>query len=424
MLDIPSLLCSQDNRGSVLIWLCSKCCLLLSSYLLPVFARTAMRTQRQRQRRRGHASAQQPDPYESIKHIDSFQISGSSQQASPLFSILPAEIRTAVWEYVLADYEDLAKAYSVDTCYRRPGYMGPRRTDTAVLQTCQSIYHEAWFLPWTLAQHTFYLAWQSRKPARTTEVHEMQSVSNLIERLHPDIPVKRKEIHNIQIFGQLCHLESGAALNNIFKLEHFFPRSVTICIRHTDIWYWESDQPISIGTCWVGVIRLPATVTTLHIQIESLERRQRQIDYIVQQAQEEWFFTRADHVHLISARPHVEDRWTGSSTWEGQRWIRDEDDREPGMLRYYVATITYRPVIMEEDKAGYRERNARRGRIQGVRVPHTISSATQLNGGRYANLPAGQLDSIGITPDIKASEALKLYQEWHNQQQAAGAARG
>lgn len=375
----------------------------------------------QRRGRRAPTNVAQSDKYASLKHIDSFHLPYNHQDASSLFQ-MPAEIRDSIWAYVLADYEDLTNAYSVDTCYRRPGYMGPRRTDTAVLRTCQAIYDDAWYLPWTLAQHTFYLAATSRKPARTTEVRQMQQVSGLIERLHPDVPNKRKEIHNVQIFGQLCSLESGAALNDIFRIQNFCPRQVSITIRHTDIWSWESDSPIYIGTQWVKVIRLPATVMNLQIQLESLERRQPQIDYVVQRAKE-WVFERSDGGCLVCNTPIREDRWAGSSTWERQRWIRDEDDREPGMLRYYIATMAFRPADKDEGSAVYQERNARRDRIPDkIRVPNGISTKTRMQSGRYAWLPSEQLDSIGVTSNVKASEALKLYLEHQDRQRAARAA--
>jgi hypothetical protein len=70
------------------------------------------------------------------------------------------------------------------------------------------------------------------------------------------------------------------------------------------------------------------------VQVESLERKSDQVDYIVSQMIEKWRFSRRDDTTL-QANPNSASvsRWSGSSTWEGDRWIRDET--RPETLDYY-----------------------------------------------------------------------------------------
>lgn len=360
---------------------------------------------------------QQPEKDEltDINRIESFRLRCDDQHSSPLFSVLPGEVRDIVYVYAFSDYEDLTKSYDVETCYRRPEYMGPRKTETALLRTCQAIYGEAWFLPWTQAQHTFFLTAGTRKPNKTTEPRQLARTLRLIEKLHPDIPARRKEVSSVQIFAQLYVLEPGQSLNRVLQVPHFSPRAITITLRHTDIWDWEQDVPIHIKSPWVSRCRFPASVTNLRIQIESIERRKPQVDYVANKAREDWHFTRTDNVHLVcDAQTRLEElRWTGSSTWEGLRWIRDEDDREPGILHYYLVTLQFKPANFVTDATGY---EARKKKIIPARidVPPEIAAKTHIPGagGRYACLHARQAALAGVTKETPASEALRLWQEW------------
>lgn len=150
------------------------------------------------------------------------------QVQSPLFSVFPGEIRDRIFAYTLAEFEDTSAAFDNNSCYRRPEYAAPRRSDTALLRTCQRVYQEAFFYPFTLAEQILWLAWNSRRPSTVTTVERLQPSLVLMQKLHGDT-----ELDSVRVFAQLCHLESGGALSNILEMSHFLPRSMTITIRHT-----------------------------------------------------------------------------------------------------------------------------------------------------------------------------------------------
>jgi len=70
----------------------------------------------------------------------------NGQPQSPLFGGLPAELRTAVFAYVLAE-RDGATAIPEDKIWYRPDYTRYRYIDTALLRTCRAIWLETFAIP-------------------------------------------------------------------------------------------------------------------------------------------------------------------------------------------------------------------------------------------------------------------------------------
>jgi hypothetical protein len=163
-----------------------------------------------------------------LKIIDFDRSKFCNQSQSPLFSVLPGEIRDRIFAYALADFEDTSVAYDSNTCYRRPDYAAPRRSETALLRTCQLVYQEAFFYPFALAEQTLFLTWPGRRPKKTTTVQTLKLSLALIQKLHGDI-----ELERVRVFAQLFNLEGGSRLREILDTPHFLPRTMTITIRHT-----------------------------------------------------------------------------------------------------------------------------------------------------------------------------------------------
>ena len=262
-----------------------------------------------------------------------------SQAQSPLFSVLPGEVRNLIYEFALSDYEDPNDVYSNDTCFKRPGYFARRRTDTDLLRACQRVYQEAWFIPWTSRQHTIYFTASGRKPHQSTTQIEMEIALKKIFELHGE---QATEISNIRVIPQLYQLESGDRLSKLFAIHHFNPKYFTITIRHTDWWYWENDRPLHIDSKFVNRCKFPDSVTEIRLELESVERRRPQIQDIARQMREKWMF-RTVNGKLLTASEGIPDeimKWKGSSIWGGSRWVRDETDIET--LEYYVQTVRFR----------------------------------------------------------------------------------
>lgn len=286
-------------------------------------------------------------------HTRILSVAPAPQTASPIFSVLPGEVRENIFSYVLTDYPDPSpeRRYASDTCYTRPSYSAPRRTDTALLQTCRAAYAEAWFLPFVLREQVHFLANPNRAPPEYAGLRDL--VAHL-RRIAEQTGDEKVEIAGLRVFAQMFKIEQGN-LVQVLSFPGLFPRVLTLTVRHTDWWYWENDEPLRFEARWIrGVCDvLPASVREVRIELESTVRRKGQVDAIVNQMGERWFFVRKDGAVLypdVTGRACEVSGWRGESTWHGRRWERDET--EPGVIDYHVVSVPFRLEHVLERRGG------------------------------------------------------------------------
>ncbi|PNP83876.1 hypothetical protein FNYG_02564 [Fusarium nygamai] len=275
------------------------------------------------------------------------------QDESPLYAKLPGEVRDSIFSYVLTDHPDPTptKKFKENTCYTRPSYLAAQSTDTRLLRTCRAIYRETWFKPFLLREHTEWATGEDRAPPPHKAPPRLRPMLAKISR---SLGTDNVEIERLRVFAQMYRLQENG-LREVLRTPHLAPRTITLTIRHTDWWYWEEDEPLHFDGNWIeGVCQvLTPSTTQFCIELESLERKKDQVDKIAKQMVESWFFKRPDGVVLYadtSDSNRKVSRWSGSSTWHGQRWIRDET--EPHKLDYYIVSITFRPLISIERSGG------------------------------------------------------------------------
>ncbi|RGP71925.1 alanine--trna ligase [Fusarium sporotrichioides] len=275
------------------------------------------------------------------------------QKDSPLFCVLPAEVRDNIFSYVLTDHPDPSpeKQFSKKTCYTRPSYEADQSTDTRLLRTCRAIYRETWFKPFLLREHTEWAASRDRAPPWMRYQPPMRS---MLSRIATQQMQDKVEIERLRVFAQMYKVEQGE-LAGILREPLLAPRIVTLTIRHTDWWFWEDDEPLRFEGNWIEDVSQAMSTSTSQfcIELESLERKKDQVDKIADQMIKKWYFKRNDGVVLYaeaSGASRKESRWSGDSTWHNQRWVRDET--EPGRLDYYIVSVTFRPRIDIERSGG------------------------------------------------------------------------
>lgn len=279
------------------------------------------------------------------------------QQKSPLFSVLPAEIRSLIFSYALTDYEDTAQdTFGRDTYWYRPGYQAKRRTATELLRTCKRVFQETWFLPFALAEHCFFLTHQERAPRKHITVERMKEyLTTLRDFARNQDGMGIPQIQSIRVFAQMWALEDPRKLQEVLDLEGFQPKNITITLRYTDFWYWEHNRPIHIDARWVNTVRFPSSVSSISMDFEMIDRRKIEVDFITDLATQTWFFRRADGMVLRASKEDITTtRWTGSSIFEKMRWIRDES--RPNEIEYYVKTVTWKPAPGFDPFAGAGDR--------------------------------------------------------------------
>lgn len=329
-----------------------------------------------------------------MNHITAFELPCIDQSASTLFAELPGEVRDRIFTYVLSCYENTAKTWDTNSSYVRPDYHAPQAADTALLRTCQSVYTESWFRPWVSAAHTFWLAWEGRRPGDDENMtpEKLQPVLDQLHASHGEV-----EINHVRVFAQLCSLEDGDEIGTILDLQHFFPRQITITIRHHDWWSWENDARLCIEADWVNNCRLPDSVKVFAMELESLQRKKPQVDDIAHQMVEGWSFLRKDETIMSAKQEDCSvDTWSGSSTWEQERWIRDET--KPDTNEYYVKTIRWKP-------------NPRLTKCKSpcsLRASHTFA---EIQSGR-SYITTGQLEAAAVPLGLTADEAVRRVEAW------------
>jgi hypothetical protein len=133
------------------------------------------------------------------------------------------------------------------------------------------------------------------------------------------------------------------------------------------------------------------------MELESLQRKKSQIDWIAHEMVQHWHLEKTDGT-FMSAR--AEDckvtTWSGSSTWDEERWVRDET--KPCTNEYYVKTVTWRPN--REIKT--------RPHPKDLYVPDSFPVLRS----RRAFVPVYEIEQAGIPADLSAAETLRLLEEW------------
>ncbi|RKU40354.1 hypothetical protein DL546_000921 [Coniochaeta pulveracea] len=294
-----------------------------------------------------------------------------ADSCSPYYALVPPEIRHEIFSYALSDFPDPSanSRYNSQTCYTRPSYFASRKSDLRLLRTCRAVYREAWFLPFTKRTQTFWLCTvgEDRAPPGHWASAHRRRCGRILSQITAEYGGRRVEIEKLHVFAQMYKIENGE-LCHVLRTPHLHPRSFTLTVRHTDWWWWEHDQGLYFEAKWIPelCLFLSSSVKEIRIQLESLERKKGQVDAIVKHMSEHWYFKRSDNEVLYpdATLQMVEvSRWTGSSTWHGNTWTRDE--ARPGEVDYYVAEVVFRPRHVLERLGGHvsvvATENAKRG---------------------------------------------------------------
>lgn len=319
------------------------------------------------------------------------------QKQSPLFSFLPSEIRHEIFAYALTSAPETAGPTASQNTERneycvRPGYETRHRIWTELLRSCKRIYMEASLMPFTCSEHAFYMAWEERAPPHRMSLKQLQECLDQIYHRQGEL-----RGGHIRLFAQACFLDPSLDLMGLLTTRHFYPKTFTVTIRYTDTWRWEDNKPLHIPGKWCKCMVLPASVSSFTMEIESLERRKDEVDYIAMEAAKNWHFKRTDDVNLLANPQDISVfRWTGSSVLGGRRWVRDE--ARPGQLDYYIASVTWRP---SQNPVGDRPETNPDLTVKWKRqMPRSLG---------YDFINDAELRELGIPLDTPAEKAVAQY---------------
>jgi hypothetical protein len=338
-----------------------------------------------------------------MERLTSFQQPCNAQDECALFQRFPAEIRDRIYGFALSYYDDPGRLYPQENPYWRPDCLAPPKVECALLQTCQSIYNEAWFRPWTSMVHKLWLTAPDRAPRRSDSL-TLETLGPMLQAIHQSHG--KVETQELQVFPQLFALQAGW-LQPVVALEHLYPLHFTITIRHTDWWFWESDERLRIDGKWVNDTRFPDSLQTINLELESLARKAGQIDDVANQVAEKWHFRTQDGT-IFTARDSMQvSQWTGGSTWNRVRWVRDES-KQPEKIEFYVKKVTW-----VRDRSLFE--------IPGGGAPDlSVSEDFKVIEDAKPALKTTELAQAGVPPGTSADEARRLVSEYLERARANG----
>jgi len=349
-------------------------------------------------------------------HVKILSQPDTPQPNCPLFKAIPPEIRNKIFA--------LALSHSIDRDHHDPdddntypkygdGCFLRRKSDTRLLRTCRAVYRETWALPFLLREHLFLLGppslypyfysepqsptgnWPYRRGSRLYETKNnfnsnitdhKQRVTKQWARFNPKHNNNRVfEIPCLQVFASPWRLDSGH-LADLLSTPNLNPRKlvITIPMLHFDAaMEIQSNRDALIGR-WICALRksLPRSVQEITIRLETFECRKPQLDGVVKQMREKWFFRRSDGHGLyaditeeVDAATRTEvDLWNHRQCFMMSRqdhWLTafgpildcnlpaeyDFLDRlctHPVEIKYYSAAVSFRPAKVIARRAGCR----------------------------------------------------------------------
>jgi hypothetical protein len=160
------------------------------------------------------------------------------QRGSPLFSVLPPEIRNRIFAFASTAFETMP--YTPNDWFYRPGYHAHRRISATLLATCKRIYLEAFTLPLRLNEHVFWGSMERGPPRQYFGIDNYKR-TNLNAFFDCLTPQQRLNVQEVHLFVQQFWLEDLDLTS-----DRIATRKIKLTLRHQDWYFWEDGEPLGI----------------------------------------------------------------------------------------------------------------------------------------------------------------------------------
>lgn len=274
------------------------------------------------------------------------------QIASPLFTLLPAEIRNLVFQYALEGYPDPSRPYSRHSFWYRPGYTHARKIATELLLTCRRAYLETDLLPVVHNEHIIWGVERSRVPP-TTCSYLLENRMKLSQR---------NAIQYVHIFTQQFWLEDWKDQWLAYSKSWLYgcPPRLRITIRHTDWWYnlLGENSPLALDPKRKGRARVGDWVgpkepfepgswgqrfvymkglREFELELETVQSKRKELEVIIGRARR-WKFPLGDGQVLV-----LDEDSTETATWTGSKYFKgyNSSNMQPGMQLRQGSTASF-----------------------------------------------------------------------------------
>jgi hypothetical protein len=192
-------------------------------------------------------------------------------------------------------YDDEEQPYKYTDYYYRPGHHARNKSCTSVLYTCRRAWIEANHFPLQLAEPTFWMRSEDRRPewtrksVPTANDNGLRDEQRLLDFMHGLTVSNGANLKRVHIFAQMYWLEQDMWTSVVFdgsKKDYrsfAWPPEVKITIRHTDWWSWEGGHDLSMKDDWIGrFLGRPAFGGSKHfiLDLETLRSSERRVDQL------------------------------------------------------------------------------------------------------------------------------------------------
>jgi hypothetical protein len=262
-------------------------------------------------------------------------ISPHPQGSSPLFSILPPEIRNHIFHLTLLEYDDENFPVPFDSYGYRPGHKYRKKHSLDLLATCKRAYLEAYLVPVAATIHTIWGTWDEHAPFDWS--------LDVLHRFQEMNVQQRAAVETVQLYGEQFALEARNWVSQIVnKRTHgVLPVRLIITVGHTNWWDWHTDARFRMdewryGSSWRKEFEALPSLEEFVMELETLERRKAEMD-IVAEGVRKWKIDlgngrilKTDGIALKTCT------WNGSTRFCGRAPVGATS------VPYYIVTITWK----------------------------------------------------------------------------------
>ena len=281
-----------------------------------------------------------------------------AQTESPLFSVIPAEVRNRIFSIALTAYDDKSNPYQPQNWFYRPGWHFHPKISTTLLRTCKRIFLDNHLLPLELNSHTFWSgsdrappphyfssAFKEKLPSgRGRQLGNWAAAENFRGFFNKLTADQRGAVGELHFFLQQYYLEwiKFSPPLDPDSSRPIAAKKLKITLRHQDWHGWENDERLGLcpwnrgRTFWYQMDASTPTTTTstgshqgwgaqlqyiqgleqFELELETLAKKKWQMDGIVERAKR-WAFPLKEDKFL---------RWDSGLGVRESWW--EEDDEE------------------------------------------------------------------------------------------------
>lgn len=228
-----------------------------------------------------------------------------SQLQSPLFGVLPPEIRKMIFTFVLADYErtiisnDGKKLY-----FHHRIHEHVRRTDAELLRTCKRVFQETWFMPFAFAKHglvdPYFYYVCSREPQLNFTGEDINlylwrvrsfTESHQLEKYLPQMEEFQFFFGSEELL-EVIGLDGATpeATVDMTNLQEFRPKVLTITVDYV------KDAPNFIEARLITGVNISPAVKVIKMEFRGLKMNKFMLGFFAEFVAKNWFFRREDGV--------------------------------------------------------------------------------------------------------------------------------